>query len=732
MKRMSRLSLATITLNLALSTLAAAGMNVAVPVADAATVTIFSDGFGTGGTDSSFDEAPVWTEGGDGATKQNSGTGNDSASPEGERFAQMSGEDGYICISVNATGYTSVMLSYYWRGDSNAESDDSGLVQFKSAAGNSCANTTGWTTLHDHDMSVDGSWSAQSAFTNAGFNNTTFLLRFRADTSSNSEDFRIDGVLVTGDNGVSSSSSSSSVVSSASSSSVVSSSSSSVVTSSSVSSSVASSTSSSEVSSSSSSVITSSSEASSSSENSSNIASSVASSSSSVFTGPTCQGLNATIYVSGGLIVGGPDNGQTYTGILDGTNGNDVIVGTSGVDNIDADDGDDVVCGGGDADDIQGADGADVLCGEDGSDIIRGGSENDQICGGDGDDDVDGGTGDDQIDGGVGTDVIDGSFDNDICVNGETNDDCETTTGSVVCTAVFSSSSSSVSSIASSVASSSTASSTPASSSVSSTSSAASTSSSVESMSSSSDSSSSTTTSTSSDSSASTSASSDTSSVSTQEVTGGGVSTPESVGGNGAYRGNRTNTLGGVANYLAGFILGKDTDANTAPGAFGGSSDTTLTDAETAMICSMRRSMPKAFTIAMRNWVAQYLAPIMNRDAEVIADALRDSSLCATEEAAAPVRVASLQSFPVDIAGYPVSSNSTWNACVRGSVTLEILRSNPDKNEDGLARGCAWYHTGSIWKHPDLNVYFGWNRKEKEVTLPAGYAIKQDAAVSMN
>lgn len=210
------------------------------------------------------------------------------------------------------------------------------------------------------------------------------------------------------------------------------------------------------------------------------------------------------------------------------------------------------------------------------------------------------------------------------------------------------------------------------------------------------------------------------------------MSTPESVGGNGAYRGNRTNTLGGVANYLAGFILGKDTDANTAPGAFGGSSDTTLTDAETAMICSMRRSMPKAFTIAMRNWVAQYLAPIMNRDAEVIADALRDSSLCATEEAAAPVRVASLQSFPVDIAGYPVSSNSTWNACVRGSVTLEILRSNPDKNEDGLARGCAWYHTGSIWKHPDLNVYFGWNRKEKEVTLPAGYAIKQDAAVSMN
>lgn len=45
---------------------------------------------------------------------------------------------------------------------------------------------------------------------------------------------------------------------------------------------------------------------------------------------PTCQGQIATIYVESGLIVGGPDDGQTYEGTLNGTSGNDVIAGTAG------------------------------------------------------------------------------------------------------------------------------------------------------------------------------------------------------------------------------------------------------------------------------------------------------------------------------------------------------------------------------------------------------------------
>lgn len=45
---------------------------------------------------------------------------------------------------------------------------------------------------------------------------------------------------------------------------------------------------------------------------------------------PTCHGLPATIYVRNGRIVGGPDHGKRYRGVLRGTPGNDVIVGTEG------------------------------------------------------------------------------------------------------------------------------------------------------------------------------------------------------------------------------------------------------------------------------------------------------------------------------------------------------------------------------------------------------------------
>lgn len=158
--------------------------------------TIVSDGFGTGATDSSFDESPAWTEGGAGAEKRAAGSGGDSASPNGDRFAVVFGSNGTICRSINTTGYTSVQLSYYWRGDSDANnSSDDGIVEFKVG---SCSDSSGWTQLQNHDMQSDGSWSTQTAFTNAGFNNTTFVLRFRTNTNQSDEHFRVDGVSITG------------------------------------------------------------------------------------------------------------------------------------------------------------------------------------------------------------------------------------------------------------------------------------------------------------------------------------------------------------------------------------------------------------------------------------------------------------------------------------------------------------------------------------------------------
>jgi hypothetical protein len=62
-------------------------------LSSAAPVTLFSDGFGTGSTDYTFNETPAWTEGGAEAEKRPSGSGNDSASPDGGRFAVIYGDD---------------------------------------------------------------------------------------------------------------------------------------------------------------------------------------------------------------------------------------------------------------------------------------------------------------------------------------------------------------------------------------------------------------------------------------------------------------------------------------------------------------------------------------------------------------------------------------------------------------------------------------------------------------
>jgi hypothetical protein len=76
---------------------------------------------------------------------------------------------------------------------------------------------------------------------------------------------------------------------------------------------------------------------------------------------PTCNGQTATVYVDSGVIVGGPNNGNPYTGTLT-ANTASVIVGTSG---------DDVITGSGLAD---------TICAGDGNDTIDGGTGTDKIA----------------------------------------------------------------------------------------------------------------------------------------------------------------------------------------------------------------------------------------------------------------------------------------------------------------------------------------------------------------
>ena len=122
------------------------------------------------------------------------------------------------------------------------------------------------------------------------------------------------------------------------------------------------------------------------------------------------------------------------------TSGDDVIMGTDGVNVINAGDGNDTICAGdgddiinagdgrdvvfaGDGDDIiQLGQGRDIAYGEAGADFISGGRGKDVINGGAGDDDLRGNEGTDTINGGAGSDELRGGQKAD-SINGDSGDD---------------------------------------------------------------------------------------------------------------------------------------------------------------------------------------------------------------------------------------------------------------------------------------------------------------------
>lgn len=137
---------------------------------------------------------------------------------------------------------------------------------------------------------------------------------------------------------------------------------------------------------------------------------------------------------------GNPIFGTERRDVLNGTNGNDLIIAFGGNDVVNSSNGDDCLVGGLGNDVLRGSNGQDVILGDEGDDridgsngddLLFGGSGNDTIDasngndrveGNDGNDKIDGSNGDDTIDGGAGNDVIDGGNGNDF-VNGGPNDD---------------------------------------------------------------------------------------------------------------------------------------------------------------------------------------------------------------------------------------------------------------------------------------------------------------------
>jgi uncharacterized protein len=133
----------------------------------------------------------------------------------------------------------------------------------------------------------------------------------------------------------------------------------------------------------------------------------------------TCNGLQATIV------------GTIGNDVINGTNGNDVIVGLGGNDVINGGNGDDVICGyagndtlnGGSGNDtLLGSYGTDTLNGQNGLDTLDGGDDNDTLSGGNDPDTLNGGNGNDSLGGGSGDDVLNGGADNDALAGNQGDD----------------------------------------------------------------------------------------------------------------------------------------------------------------------------------------------------------------------------------------------------------------------------------------------------------------------
>lgn len=108
--------------------------------------------------------------------------------------------------------------------------------------------------------------------------------------------------------------------------------------------------------------------------------------------------------------------------VLKGTTGNDVICGMGGDDRIDGKRGNDVIYGGSGNDTLYGRDGDDTIYGGSGNDLILGHRGDDVLYGRLGDDRVYGGGGDDIATGGKGSDRIHGEADNDTLEGNQGND----------------------------------------------------------------------------------------------------------------------------------------------------------------------------------------------------------------------------------------------------------------------------------------------------------------------
>ncbi len=149
---------------------------------------------------------------------------------------------------------------------------------------------------------------------------------------------------------------------------------------------------------------------------------------------PPAQCANITIHnqiigTNGYNVINGTEGNDLIlarggTDIVHGMGGDDCILGENGSDELYGDAGNDIILGGNGKDDIYGGDGDDLGYGDNDDDFLSGGNGNDRLFGNNGNDCVVGGDGDDFIDGGAGNDApLIGNGGNDTIYGGTGHDE---------------------------------------------------------------------------------------------------------------------------------------------------------------------------------------------------------------------------------------------------------------------------------------------------------------------
>lgn len=108
--------------------------------------------------------------------------------------------------------------------------------------------------------------------------------------------------------------------------------------------------------------------------------------------------------------------GDGLNDLLFGGTGDDFLSGGNGNDRAFGGEGNDVLTGGNGDDLLRGSDGTDVLFGRAGNDDLRGDLQDDWLDGGKGDDVLNGGFGDDLVAGGTGADTLEGGGGDDVVI----------------------------------------------------------------------------------------------------------------------------------------------------------------------------------------------------------------------------------------------------------------------------------------------------------------------------